>query len=225
MTTRLCLLIVAVSLSHPVHSEPRSVPKNLFGIELGSEYEIKGFDFRAGNLPVRKFAGFRSSVVGPGIVYFFQPDRDYHAFEYFEKNKSQENEFLETSFALYLLPKIGPDIKFKKQFAEASVVWEVALISWSGQMPPAEAYGWAKTFCRTFTVDIGQKPEIEDQIRSSFYKCIFSEDDRIFEVSTRMGGYVGLSYNDTITRNKEKSISKRIREIHANEIRPYENLK
>jgi len=202
--------------------EPRGVPEKLFGVTLGGIYDLGNpeiGDF--GDIPVKKFAGI-NRFLGQGIHYYFQPKENHKFFEYAEKREKPKDKYVRTSFRLYLLPVIPPEITTIDQLNEAKLKWEVSVIEWSNDPKTKDdAYYWAIDLCKTFAVDISVNPEITDHFDSKWYECTFSTDDREFKVSSFYSKSVQLSYKKEVSDSKNKSVERAARKLQVNEIRPY----
>ncbi len=215
------ILIILSPLSFA--DEPRGVPEKLFGIKLGGVYDIGDSESKKlGNIPVKKFAGMKQ-FLGQGVHYYFQPKEEYKAFEYIEKKEKPEDQYFKTSFRLYLLPVIPSSISKNEQLKSTTINWEVATIEWSNDAKTKDdAYYWAMDLCKTFEVDISQKPEITNNYEEKWYACAFSSGNREFKVSSSYSRKrIELSYKREVFDKKNEAVEKIIRKIQVDDIRPY----
>lgn len=215
-------IFLLLASSSSLAEESRGVPEELFGIKLGGIYDIGDSESKDnGNIPIRKFAGILH-FLGNGIHYYFQPKKEYKAFEYVEKRENPDDQYFKSSFRLYLLPVIPPEIKTIEQLGGAKTNWEVTIIEWSNDAKTKkDAYYWAIDLCKTFGIDISIEPEIIDYYEKDWYECTFSSDDRVFEVSSLYSRSIKLSYKEEVDEAKNDALERTIRKIKAKEIRPY----
>jgi hypothetical protein len=203
--------------------DTRDVPESLFGIKLGEIYDIGNPEANdLGNLPVKKFTG-EMRFLGHVVHYYFQPLKEYKAFEYVEKREKPEDQYFESPFTLNLLPVIPASISTKEQLNDTKIDREVTQIRWSTKAKTAEeAYSWAINLCEVFETDITQKPEILDEKGEYWYECTFRFGVRKFEVTAFEGSRsIELSYQGHIFYKKDESLKKQLRKMEAEDIRPY----
>lgn len=197
------------------------VPKELFGIKLGSIYNLgDGSRNSVGNLPVKKIGGVEASLT-IGQHLYFQPQNTNPKFEYIENRKNASDEYFTTTYHLYLLPIIPKstatlDELKKLKFDTA----EIAQIDWSNELKDdSAAYYWAIDMCQTFEADIGKKSESHDDHKLELHSCTFRTEERILNLNN-MGNRVSfkLKYAKEIFDKKIEEIDTRIRKIQAKEI-------
>lgn len=222
MKTAIIIVSVLLFTSLSYAEVLNGVPTELFGIKLGGIYEIGDSEKNTlGNIPIKKFTGMKR-FLGQGIHYFFQPMKEYKAFEYIEKKEDPENQYYETSFRLYMLPIIPHSFKKIEQLEKLTPKWEVAVIEWSSEAKTKDdAYYWAIDICKTFETDINLKPEIINSYEQKWYECIFSTGSREFKASSSYSRSIQLSYIKKVFDKKNDEVEKIIHKIKAEEIRPY----
>jgi len=188
----------------------QEIPSELFGITLGSIYELGEPDKgTSGNLPIKKSTGF-SETLGHGIHYFFQPQIQYKHFTYVEKRNSPDDQSFQTSFKLYLLPIRFGDISNKNPLKGDQAKWEVLAIEWSNGMDnQKDAYLWAKNLCQSYTNTLSIEPEITDYSNANWFECRFASDNKHLDVGG-MGARANISliFNSEVITTKENAITK-----------------
>jgi hypothetical protein len=201
-------------------SGQQSVPRKLFGIDLGGVYELGSSDDDIGNLPIKKFAGM-NKFLGEGIHYYFSPQIENAAFPYVEHRDRPDDKYFKTSFRMYLLPVIPPSIATLEQLNKAKLKWEVTTIEWSDEeKDESKRYAWAFDLCQTFSADITVEPEITNQYKDE-YTCTFSSEDREFKVSSRYSKSVALAFKGKYFSEKNDAVDTVVRRLRAKDIRPY----
>ncbi|MDP9360532.1 MAG: hypothetical protein M3P29_03680 [Acidobacteriota bacterium] len=217
----LCILIF-MTVSLQAQTTPKGVPTKLFGVTLGSVYDVGDGANNFGDLPVARFAGMRT-FLGHGVHYYFKPKSENKAFPYIEKKKRPDDKTFETSYRLYLLPVIPPTTKTVDQLEHQKQKWEVATIEWSDTAETKDdAYYWAIDLCETFQMDIGSKPVVIDNHATKWHKCIFASGNREFSVSNLQDmRIVELAYKHDVLERKDKAVESVLRRLRADQIRPY----
>ena len=108
-----------------------------------------------GTLPIKKFTGYQT-FLGMGWWYYFEPTKEYEAFQYIEKRQNPNDEFFATSFSLYLLPAIPKNAKSLKTLETYKLEWEVLKINWTKDEAEADKlYYWAYDICKNVQADLG----------------------------------------------------------------------
>jgi hypothetical protein len=215
------LATVVLSLSSPLSyaSGKSPVPKSLFGVELGKVFTASIAN-PAGNLPIKRWTGSKR-VLGAGIHYYFEPLKEYKAFEYVEKRDHQDNDYFETSFSLYNFQLIPENIQTITQFDEQETFdFLVSKINWEVPIKDeSKGYFWAIDICNVLASDLRVEPQILDMGAINDYRCIFREDDRELEVWSF--GNISLQYvREKFDRLNDK-FQNRLNQLRANEIKPY----
>ncbi len=206
----------------------QDVPTKLFGIRLGDVYDLGQPDSgHLGSVPVKSFTGSKSSLMGVGVQYYFEPMESYEAFPFLEMRREPGSRYFESSFRLYLLPVIPADTKSAAELEKARLKWEVALIEWSGDPAPLDsaterrAYSWAWELCKTFAADLTQLPIIRDDQPQNLYSCTFISEDRSFEISSLGGRRAQLAFRSALLTAKDEAVERTLRKLAAKQIRPY----
>ena len=216
-------LILVIALTNPASAkEGRPVPGELFGITLGEKYLIYPDGEPAQKrLPVRKGLSW-SIFAGAGIHLYFEPLKDYSAFPYVEEEGgSSENQVTKSSFRLYLYPVIPENISSLEEMNEGMLLWEVALIEWSGELEGRDKYYWAMEMCELFAMDSAVEPEIFQHEPDDWYQCSFTDDVREFKVSSNFGPTVTLQFTREAFDEKGEAVWERRKRLRIEEIRPY----
>ena len=232
---RVMQLIMIFIFCTPIFSAHSSdhksgVPKSLFGIELGKVYDV-GEDLESrGNLPIKIFTGANQFLSPYGFHYYFQPLKDYSAFEYIEKDKKPNEKHYRSSFHLYIYPVIPNNITTLEQHKNTPITdWKVVTIDWFGEEKygddadkdyKSNAYYWAMDMCKTFKLDLGAEPEIFNYYEQYRYTCTFTNENREFKVEGHPKK-VSLSLNKETRDQIEDSVELFYRKIKAEDIRPY----
>lgn len=201
-------------------------PTKLFGVELGKVYSVSE---NYNNLPIKQLTGFQK-FMGAGFHYYFEPLKQYEAFEFIKENT--QNKSYETSFRLYVFPILDKNIKTIDEIKKAkNANVEVALIEWSDQLRGKDnrpednydAYYWAKNMCTNFKIDIKTEPKITDSQNDKLYQCEFIKGNNKLEVSSLLGNKtVNLQYNKDFFDKRQIEIENLFRKLSLEKIRPYE---
>lgn len=215
--------IVLIILTGAMYA--KEVPKKLFEIELGKVYDMS-------KIPVKKVTGVQK-FLGFGTHYFFQPKKEYSAFKYEEIKVNPSDEYFKSSFRLYLLPIYPKEFDINK-IKQSDIKWEVSVIEWSESEGDAlrkrnedktraeNAYYWAIDICKTFKNDLGLEPKIIDFPDDHWYLCEFTQDNRLFKVSSSLKSKsMSLEYTKEYHDKRNDEIDKFIRKKQAETIRPY----
>ncbi len=215
-TNKVSQIFVTFVLSYWANSAlSGDVPENLFKITLGGIYSLgnKQNNF-IDNLPKKNFAGIKKGF-GNGFHYYFQPQIQYKNFPYVEKTTTLEDQYLETSFKLYLLPVISVKTTNSDKLKNAEMQWEVIAIDWSNDVATEnDAYHWAMNLCQTYEKKITIQAEITDYPDSNWYECRYSSSNRVLNIggmSTRI--HISLSYQPETIISKEKSVKTKLLEL------------
>lgn len=214
-------LCISIGLLVGCAEKKRDVPKELFGVKLGSTYSFgEGTTNSFGTLPIKKMGGVEKSMM-IGQHFYFQPLEESKTFEYKEKKKTPTDEYYTTSFNLYLLPIIPSSVKTIDDLNKAKLDQvEVALIEWSDLKADKDsAYFWVLEMCKTFSADMSVKAEISDSYESKSYHCNFYQDNRRLEINN-IGELVAfkLAFDKSTFDKKIEAIDSTIRKMQAKEI-------
>lgn len=209
------------------------VPTKLFGITLGSIFEIdpaKGVDPK--KVPVKEFRGI-GQFLGEGVHFYFEPLTVNPTLPYAEEKKTPKDEYYKTSYRLYLLPVAPSGAKSIEEFEKSILNWEVTSINWEEVDPKRDTYTkdskeenearvsdyfWAMSLCKTFEAEFKVKPEIADFNDTKTYICKFTQDERTFEVSSFYRRAVRLSFRRDISDKKGEAIGTIRKQLRAREL-------
>lgn len=162
--------------------ERERVPKELFGVSLDATYQLK--EDGSNTLPVAKVAGVIRTP-GMGIHLYFEPLQKDQMFPYVEY-PDWSNEYLMTSYRLFLLPVIADDVDTREELGAVSE-FRVVLIEWSnlgdGGKRNNDSYSWAVDLCESMAGDLGLQPDVRDSSQDNWHICTFAGPERELEVS------------------------------------------
>jgi hypothetical protein len=210
------LLFTLVSCS----SDAGDVPKELFGIKLGTIFDFSKISRDSvDKFPIKQFTG-ANQFLGNGTHFYFEPLKESKYFPYKDKKKKSDDKFYETNYRLYLLPIIPDSIKTIEELSSAKLDMEVTVIEWSDKKAnEQEAFFWAKDMCQTFSADIKVKPEILDNFESKAYYCEFKKDNRMLKINNLMESvYFSLQYDKDFLDKKNEQLEEKVRKLKAKEI-------
>jgi hypothetical protein len=210
------LLFTLISCS----SDTGDVPKELFGIKLGTIFDFSKISRDSvDKFPIKQFTG-ANQFMGNGTHFYFEPLKESKYFPYKEKKEKSDDKFYETNYRLYLLPVIPDSIKTIEELSTTKLDMEVTFIEWSDKKKNREdAYFWALEMCKTFKADIKTKPEILDNYESKTYFCEFKKDNRMLAINNMMESvYFSLRYDKDFSDKKNEQVEEKIRKLKAKEI-------
>lgn len=200
--------------------EVGDVPKELFGIKLGTIYNFsKVTEGDVAQVPIKKFTG-ANRFLGNGTHFYFEPTKESKYFPYKEKKKAGDDKFFQTNYRLYLLPVIPDSIKTIEELSSAKVDVEVALIEWSDEKKNnEESYYWTMEMCKTLSSNIKTKPEILDNQDSKNYFCTFKQDNRMLEIQNLTNSvYFKLQYDKEFFDKQSAGVDEKIGKLTAKDI-------
>jgi len=211
------LLAVGASLTGFVANaleQKRHIPDELFGIRLGSIYEMNSAVDTVQLFPAKRPLTIETNEVPGMLIYHFEPSKKYDAFQFIEKggldSKSNTSSFY-TSFTLQL----PPDLENLKQLNEKLLRAEVLhIVWWIDASQNLDTYLWSKSLCDTFVADFLEVPKIFDYWERKIYECEFSYENRSFKVSNITGQSVSLAFESAFSKiksNQTKDILLRLR--------------
>lgn len=215
----ICLFAFRANL-YAQESEKEDLPKNLFGFELGAIYNVGNPDAGDyGNFPVKKFGGFEQ-FFGWGLNYYFQPLKNYLAFDYVETKKTLTDKYFVTSFSAYIYPVYSANIRSLADLESSRInaEYRVAAIQWAKTFTGKQnAYFWALDFCKTSTVKFRPKPEVVDL--GFLHRCTFISGERELVVEN-IGelGQVRLGLVSEVQGRLETETENFIRKLKAKEL-------
>lgn len=203
----------------------QNVPSQLFGIELGKVYDVTD-ENHIGNIPVKKFTGLNQWV---HMDYYFEPKKEYKMFRYVEKKEKPDDKFYTSSFSLYLFPVIPETIQSMTELKNLQRInYEIGGIRWSDgfdeEGKDKDNYFWAKELCKTFELDIIQKPEVLDYYKvggSYWYQCKFTFEGRVLAIDGRSYRAISLDYAEEKFDNRIEAFENQMRLFNLKEIKPY----
>jgi hypothetical protein len=201
-------------------SDAGNVPKELFGIKLGTIFDFSKISRDSvDKFPIKQFTG-ANQFLGNGTHFYFEPLKESKYFPYKEEKKKSDDKFYETNYRLYLLPIIPDSIKTIEELSSAKLDMEVTVIEWSDKKAnEKEAFFWAKDMCQTFSADIKVKPEILDNFESKAYYCEFKKDNRMLKINNLMESvYFSLEYDKDFLDKKNEQLEEKVRKLKAKEI-------
>lgn len=196
------------------------VPKELFGIKLGSIYDFtKVTRESVDKFPIKQFTG-SNQFLGKGTHFYFEPLKENNYFPYTEKKKKENDRFFETNYRLYLLPVIPDSIKTFEELSSSKLDMEVSVIEWSDKKKDErEAYFWVKEMCKTFSSDIKTKPETLDNYEIKLYFCKFKKDNRLLKIDNFNDSvYFTLQYDEEYFNKKNGGVDEKVRKLKAKDI-------
>jgi hypothetical protein len=196
------------------------VPKELFGIKLGTIYDFsKVTKGDVGKFPIKNFTG-ANQFLGSGTHFYFEPLVESKYFPYKEKKKNKDDEYYETNYRLYLLPVIPDSIKTIEELTSSKLEMEVTVIQWSdNKKNKEESYFWTMEMCKTFSSDIKIKPEILDNYEKKYYFCKFKKDNRMLEINNLTDSvYFTLQYDKEFLDKKSEEVDEKVRKLKAKDI-------
>jgi len=217
MKNHLYLLLVPLLIS--CTQEVGDVPKELFGIKLGSSYDFtKVTRDGVGKFPIKQFTG-SNQLFGNGAHFYYEPLKENKYFPYKEKKKTENDKFFETNYRLYLLPVIPDSIKTIEELSTSKFDSEVSIIEWSDEKKDKEeAYFWAIEMCKTFSSDIKTKPVISDFSIKNYF-CKFKKDNRMLVIKNLSNSvYFSLEYDKEFMDKKNEKIDEKIRKLKLKDI-------
>jgi len=217
MKNYLYLLVIPLFIS--CSQEVGDVPKELFGIKLGSIYDFtKVTRESVDKFPIKQFTG-SNQFLGNGTHFYFEPLKESKYFPYKDKKKTKDDKFFETNYRLYLLPVIPDSIKTIEELSTSRLDMEVSVIEWSDKKKDEkEAYFWVMEMCKTFSSDIKTKPEIQDY-DFKMYFCKFKKDNRMLEINNLNNSvYFSLVYDKEFMDKKNEQIDEKIRKLKLKDI-------
>lgn len=224
---RILFLILLFSVSS-LNAQTSSVPKSLFGIELGGNYTLPDSEGQPGSFPVKQVVS-TLKFLGSGLHIYFEPDKEYPNYPFRKYKSKPEDKYFQTNFRIYAYPDLPTSNEQLKAAAGQLIKFKVATVEWSGEDRSGKsekektqgAYFWAKDFCKTLQLDQRVKPKITDSNDYSFYECEFKEGDRVLYVNSWVNGHFGLKYDQGHMKSLDSRVEKVQRKLNFNQDKPY----